>query len=409
MSITALVGMSGWNPKNNYLTSPSTYVIDGSIKGVNMTTQTVKLNKRSMQLMDDKSVVNLQFTESEGVKTPQLQMVAYSGGIIAGHWYWGDLAIDLEGMSIPKTKIPILEDHSTSMKIGFATKFSKENNQLTVVESSFIDTPESLKFREASGAGFPYEASIYAKPSTVQTLNAGETAMVNGYEMKGPGSIWRKCTLKEASVCTFGYDTNTSSAAMSDGEDVEIEYNKSEQLTNKEETMDINQLKKDHPELVALLFTEAVAGVETKFVAERTALETQLADLKALNTQLSEENKGAEKRLLALEKAEAIRAEQNLKYSADAIFNEKFKEAGLPDRLAAKIRRIVGHDEFIADGKLDTEAFAAAVATELKDWETDADSVHGFGASTKDHGANEETKLSKVCEETADRMLKYLK
>ena len=47
----------------------------------------------------------------EDGKTPKLKMVGYSGGIIKGHWYWGDLAIDLEGMSFPLSKYPILEDH----------------------------------------------------------------------------------------------------------------------------------------------------------------------------------------------------------------------------------------------------------------------------------------------------------
>ena len=43
----------------------------------------------------------------------QLDMVIYSGGLIKGHWYWDNLAIDLSGMSFPKKKYPILENHNT--------------------------------------------------------------------------------------------------------------------------------------------------------------------------------------------------------------------------------------------------------------------------------------------------------
>ena len=84
--------------------------------------KTVKLTRGAMQLVDENCFAAVRFTDGDGEKKPQLDMLAYSGGIIKGHWYWGDLAIDLSGMSFPKKKFPILEDHMTDKKIGFAKK-----------------------------------------------------------------------------------------------------------------------------------------------------------------------------------------------------------------------------------------------------------------------------------------------
>jgi hypothetical protein len=376
-----------------------------------MKKETVQLTKGSMQLLDEKCFAKVTFAEGDIEKqTPTLEMLAYSGGIIKGHWWWGDLAIDLEGMKFPKKKYPLLEDHETGKKIGFITKLSTEGNQLTVVGAEFIDTEESIKFRENSAQGFPYEASIYARPTKIQTLQEKETAMVNGYEMKGPGTIWRECTFKESSVCTFGYDSNTKSAAMSESEDVCIEISSVAKFQEQEEVkMDYLKFKTEHPEEFAKLAKEVADGVEAKFAGEKADLESKLANVTEQNAQLSEESKLSEKRLLALEKSEALRQEQSMKHTADNIFAQKFTDAGLPERLSAKVRKMVGHEAFIADGILDEEAFAASVDAELKDWSDEEGSVMGFSTSKKDLGTGSKEKLSKESDAAAERMLAYVK
>jgi hypothetical protein len=380
-----------------------------------MKKETRKVTKGAMQLVDDKCYAAVKFSESsaDGTQKPNLEMLAYSGGIIKDHWYWGDLAIDLQGMNFPKDKFPILEDHDTSKKIGFITKMSIDGNQLTVLDATFVDSPESLKFRENSAQGFPYEASIYARPTQIQTLQKDEVAEVNGFSMQGPGTIWRKSTFKESSVCTFGYDSNTKSAAFSEEFDLEYisEVSEASKLNQEEEEgMNYLKFKTEHPEEFAKLAKEVTDGIEAKFAEEKTALEAQLASVTEQNTKLTEETKLGEKRLLALEKAEAIRQEAALKHSADAVFAEKFAEAGLPERLSAKVRKMVSHEAFVADGSFDKEAFAAAVDAELKDWSDSADgSVLGFSTSSKSHQDEKSATALKACEDAADRMLKYLK
>ncbi len=54
----------------------------------------------------------------EGEK--KLQLVVYSGGVIKGHWWWGNLAIDLEGVKFDRNKYPVLENHNTAKKLAFS-------------------------------------------------------------------------------------------------------------------------------------------------------------------------------------------------------------------------------------------------------------------------------------------------
>jgi hypothetical protein len=378
-----------------------------------MQKKTVKLSVGAMQLVDEGCMATVKFAEGDATQSnPSLEMVGYSGGIIKGHWWWGDLAIDLTGMSFPKTKFPILEEHQTDKKIAFIKKsdISTEGNKLSITGGTFLDSPESMKFQSDSAKGFPFEASIYARPSQIQTLAENEVADVNGYQMKGPGTIWRKSTFKEVSVCTFGYDSNTSARSMSESEEMSIEYKEAVKLTHEEEeSMDFMKFKADHPEEAAKFAAEITDALTVKFAEEKSALETKLADAVSASDMLSKENTELEKRTLKLELAEEGRQAHSIKLSADSAFAEKFAEAGLPDRLSGKIRKLVDHTQFVADGKFDTDAFAAAVDAELKDWAGDDESsVQGFSTSTKTHGEDTAGKDGKAVDDAVARMKAHI-
>ena len=59
-----------------------------------------KLPKGALRFVEEGCHAHVEFAEDgEGkVVGKKLKMVAYSGGIIKGHWYWDNLAIDLEGI-----------------------------------------------------------------------------------------------------------------------------------------------------------------------------------------------------------------------------------------------------------------------------------------------------------------------
>lgn len=349
----------------------------------------------------------------EDGKTPKLKMVGYSGGIIKGHWYWGDLAIDLEGMSFPLSKYPILEDHWTEAKIAFTGKPDLSNGKLEInpKTTKFLDTEASLEFQKNSMAGFPYQSSIYAKPSVVERLDENGKSKVNGMSVKGPMSIWRKSEFKECSVCVFGWDSKTSATAFSktETEDVDIEFlgegdgNNNDNSLIKEviqimPELTVAELKKQSPELVAQLtqeITDEVTAAVTEtltaqFSEERTALEAKLTAKKEELTTMGD-------RVLSLEKNEILREEKAIQLQADRVWDNKLANSQVAERLHEKARIHVTHDKFVKEGVFDVTAFSAAVDAEIKDWEDKGATSTVLGSSFssgKDETGDDNTKLA---------------
>ena len=174
--------------------------------------------------------------------------------------------------------------------------------------------------------------------------------------------------------------------------------------------MDLLTFKKDHPDVAQAFAAEIGANLTEKFTTEKADLMTQLSTLQEENKKLSEESIVLEKKVLAFERVESERAQQALTDSADSAFAEKFTASGLPDRLSAKIRKLVDHTQFVADGKLDIEAFKSAVDAELKEWSGEESSVQGLGAAGRQSsGDGKGEQFKSECDAAADRMAGYVK
>jgi hypothetical protein len=339
--------------------------------------------------------ISIQLSETE---EPKMNMVGYSGGVIKKHWYWGDLAIDLDGVKFTKAKYPILENHWTDQKIAFTSKLKKEDGKLVVDPdaTTFLDTKYAQEFIANSKKGFPYQASISIEPSRVQRLGEKEEAEVNGFKLKGPGSIIRECEFKEVSVCVFGYDSNTSAAAFAEEVDVDFEL---ETHVEVKETMDLKELKEKHPELVDLISKEAALPLATK-VAE---LEVKVT---GLTNQLTEKDKA----ILEFEKEAAIRKENDLALKADSVWQTSLSKSAIPQHLFAKVKKHVSYKDFVKDGVFDEANFTKSVDTEIKDWETSGVSSSVIGGSfgkPKDEVPNE-AELAKQSKQEIDARVNSL-
>ena len=184
-----------------------------------------KVPKGALRFVDHGCHAHVEFADDDQKQVPKLKMVAYSGGIIKDHWYWDNLAIDLDGIQFKQNKFPVLENHDTERKIAVISKPIVEDGKLMAPENAkFLSTEVSKEFQKLSAEGFPYQSSIYAKPSNVERLEDGATAKVNGFTMKGPGSIWRAFEFKEMSVCVFGWDSSTKASAFSREETEDVDY-----------------------------------------------------------------------------------------------------------------------------------------------------------------------------------------
>jgi len=374
-----------------------------------------KVPKGALRFVDQDCHAHVEFVDDGDKKTPKLKMVAYSGGVIKGHWYWDNLAIDLTGIQFKQSKFPVLENHDTSRKIAVIGKPVIEGGKLLAPENAkFLSTEESEEFQKLSSEGFPYQSSIYAKPSNVERIEDGASAKVNGFTMKGPASIWRKCEFKEMSVCVFGWDSNTKASAFSREETEDIDYSenvipaeKSALTINQRKEVNVemtrDELIEKHSELVQEIVDEAIAKSEEKFAEERKDLNAKLAAEKEANTAMSE-------RVQKLEKNDLIRREQEFKSSANSVWAKKLSDSKIPSHLHDKVSGFVRYAKFVKDDSFDVSAFGEAVDAEIKDWEDKGviDTVIGSGFSEKeiDQSAQAEEALLNENISIVDRLVK---
>jgi len=369
------------------------------------------------------------FKEEKEGEQKSFSMVAYSGKPIKGHFLWGDLAIDVGGMAFPRRAFPILEEHFRDMKIGFSRrKPNVENNNIELDEITLLSNEKAREFYKNAREGFPYEASISVRPTVIEEISEGESAEVNGYKLKGPATVFRKGLVREASVCTFGYDSKTSVSVFNDTEEEELDldvmkkYDSKEDSQSNEElaeetsegddntnqggnqTMNLEELREKHPELVEAIQAETKGAMEE----ELSKKDEENADLKKQVEDLTESKKADESRIAKLEKSESIRRERELKAEADAIFNEKLEKSDIPPRLYDRVRKQLSHGDFVEDEKFDTEKFTEAVGNEIKSWEAELSEAYSKPAVKGLSNADGKDQDNSKDEDLVDRMIGYV-
>jgi hypothetical protein len=393
--------------------------------------ESIQVDVNALHIMDQENP-EFEFAEStDGVC--KFRMVGYSGKVIKGHWWWGNLAIDLSGISFKKPKFPILRDHLTSMELGFSKKPKVSNEEglvFTEKEVTFLENEDVDKFVENSKKGFPYQASISGRPTAIEQVEEGSSVEVNGYTLKGPGTVWRKTEYKECSICVFGYDEQTTAQVFSSSGhnvDIEVENIGSDhgQITDKMEvfSMDLIKLKEESPEEYEALMAEAIEATETtvadaittavtkaggEFQAQLDEKDKQIAALTTEKTGLSENLTKIEGRCLSLEKKDALREETDLDTQVESVWLTALSASGLPSWLYPKVKKQVTRDKFMAEGVFDKAAFSKAVEEEITDWETKSgQTVEGFGVTLRSpEGATTPDQMQS--DSIVDRMLGYV-
>ena len=361
-----------------------------------------KLPKGALTLQDAGCSAFVQFSASEsGEEIPKMDMTVYSGGLIKDHWYWDDLAIDLSGMKANGSKYPVLEDHDTGRKIGFSGKPVIQDGKLKLNPENvvFVDTPYGKEFVTLAKQGFPFQSSLRGKPLRVERVEEGAETEVNGFKLKGPGSVWREWEYMEGSVCVFGWDNKTSASVFSK-EEVDIDF---EEFSTKKEVlkvMDITMLSTEHPDLVKQIEDAAIAKAKAEFSKNEEKFSATITDL---TTKLSD----SDKKIIELEKKDAMRAEREMSMKAESIWAAKLSASNLPERLFAKVRKNVSHSDFVKDGVFDETEFSKAVDAEVADWESlnIPQSVQGSGFAQKDVDTSKGS-LSKEDDDVANDLFK---
>lgn len=199
-----------WLKRNNY--SPIEFEpASGSAKGSAGTVDLGNLPKYiELCASDGESKVPIDIAAADGEgEIPRFRMLAYTGGLLFANYSF-PVVIDMDGFAIPTQTRPIRKDHSASLNLGHTTSIIRQGNNL-LVEGVFSGASQVVAdVVNAARRGFPWQASVTARPERVVFVEQDRTVEVNGQSFDGPLYVFRKSILGEISVVDLGGDQNTA-------------------------------------------------------------------------------------------------------------------------------------------------------------------------------------------------------
>lgn len=140
------------------------------------------------------------------------EMEAYTGTPVARHW--GTLSISIEGITA-KAQMPIFRDHDPKQIVGYSTENSKSGS--FKVKGVFSKSTEAAKeVISLAQEGFPWQASIGVKPTSIVEVEGGKFMKVNGHQVAGPAQVWVESEVFETSFVPLGADSGTSADVFSE-------------------------------------------------------------------------------------------------------------------------------------------------------------------------------------------------
>jgi hypothetical protein len=142
-------------------------------------------------------------------KRPKFDVVAYNGGPLTVGGYDLPIVLDLSGLEQGKSVIANLH-HKKDHLVGHVG--TVENNGKTLRLSGEVSavSQSATEFVDSAKNGFPWQASIEAKPLKVEEIPEGRTVMVNGQSIQGPVYVARKSRLYGVAFLPHGADENTT-------------------------------------------------------------------------------------------------------------------------------------------------------------------------------------------------------
>ncbi len=231
----------------------------------------------------------------------RFQMEVYTGAVFKGHWYWGDVVLDLDGFQPKRLDVPAQVDHRGDMVAGHTENLWTDSGSIFAA-GPFLNGDKEETAALISGRlsqGFPYQSSGEWQPIAVEQILEGATAVVNGQTHDGPVTIFREFDLAECSFVTRGWDSMTNAVAAkrpADHAGIITIHTKEQTMTTPAKTKDspttpaavlaiLGALSKVFdPERALAMVTAnpAATGLDdftTDLVSEIEQLRTQAADL----------------------------------------------------------------------------------------------------------------------------------
>ncbi len=147
-----------------------------------------------------------------GGKLPTFTMRANTGTPMrqpfSHHW----IILDLAGLDVTSKSRPILREHNPRDIIGHTTAIKKTTSALDVAGVISGTSESANEVRDIAANGFPWQSSVRTTIDSLEEVEAGSSAKVNGTTYDGPVLIVRKSRLKEISFVALGADDDTSAS-----------------------------------------------------------------------------------------------------------------------------------------------------------------------------------------------------
>lgn len=143
--------------------------------------------------------------------------IAYHGGQIDDHWYWGNLVFDLDNLDLANGKVPMLVEHDRDQRCGFINSHNIGDAGLNI-EGTLLSNEHGATIANDADEGYPWQMSVSITPKRVESIESG-TVTVNGREFNAPVTIFRQNTIREVSFCALGADRHTSAQIFNENRD----------------------------------------------------------------------------------------------------------------------------------------------------------------------------------------------
>ena len=148
-------------------------------------------------------------------KAQRFTMELYRKGyVFSGHWRFGNVVIDMASFKQVNQAIFALYQHIPSLSVGFTDKAGVEGD-LIVASGQFYEgneeqEPEAVTLQRRMKQGAPMQCSGGFVPGSIERIEAGMNATVDGINHVGPISIFRNASLVEASFAEMGWYTSAT-------------------------------------------------------------------------------------------------------------------------------------------------------------------------------------------------------
>ncbi len=204
--------------------------------------------------------------------------VAYHGGQIDDHWYWGNLVFDLDNLDLADGKVPMLVEHDRDQRCGFINSHNIGDAGLSI-DGTLLSNEHGTTIANDADEGYPWQMSVSIKPSRVETVESGQVT-VNGRTFNAPVTIFRQNTIREVSFCALGADRHTNAQVFNENQG----HNKP-----KGNNVDLEQAKAKITELEASLSQKSASEQAAKDELAQFKQAKRDSDIEALAAKTGQE------------------------------------------------------------------------------------------------------------------------